>query len=56
MSRAGLAGARSGILADQVGMSKSGLFGHFRSKEDVQIELLKHAAEFGMPHVMGSPT
>ena len=52
MSQAGLAGVTLGVLADQVGMSKSGLFAHFRSKEDVQIELLSHMAEFAMAHVV----
>jgi AcrR family transcriptional regulator len=52
MSRSGLAGVTLGVLADQVGMSKSGLFAHFRSKEDVQIELLSHMAEFAMAHVV----
>jgi AcrR family transcriptional regulator len=33
-------------------MSKSGLFAHFRSKEDVQIELLTHMAEFARAHVI----
>jgi AcrR family transcriptional regulator len=46
MSQSGLSGVTLGLLADQVGMSKSGLFAHFRSKEDVQIELLNHMAEF----------
>src|ERR1700722_2906364 len=36
MSEAGLGGVTLGLLADQVGMSKSGLFAHFKSKEDVQ--------------------
>jgi AcrR family transcriptional regulator len=45
MSQAGLSGVTFGVLAEQVGMSKSGLFAHFRSKEDVQIELLNHMAE-----------
>jgi len=40
MSQAGLAGVTLGRLAEQVGMSKSGLFAHFRSKDDVQIGLL----------------
>ena len=40
------------VLADQVGMSKSGLFAHFRSKEDVQIDLLSHMAEFATAHVV----
>ena len=52
MSQAGLAGVTLGVLADQVGMSKSGLFAHFRSKEDVQIELLNHAAEFATERVL----
>jgi AcrR family transcriptional regulator len=52
MSQAGLAGVTLGVLAEQVGMSKSGLFAHFRSKEDVQIELLSHMAEFAMAHVV----
>lgn len=52
MSQSGLAGVTLGVLADQVGMSKSGLFAHFRSKEDVQIELLSHMAEFATAHVV----
>src|SRR5260370_1812836 len=52
MSQSGLSGVTLGVLADQVGMSKSGLFAHFRSKEDVQIELLSHMAEFAAAHVI----
>jgi AcrR family transcriptional regulator len=52
MSQSGLGGVTLGVLADQVGMSKSGLFAHFRSKEDVQIELLSHTAEFANAHVI----
>jgi AcrR family transcriptional regulator len=52
MSQSGLAGVTLGVLADQVGMSKSGLFAHFRSKEDVQIELLSHMEEFATAHVV----
>jgi AcrR family transcriptional regulator len=52
MSQSGLAGVTLGVLANQVGMSKSGLFAHFRSKEDVQIELLSHMAEFATAHVV----
>jgi AcrR family transcriptional regulator len=52
MSESGLSGVTLGVLADQVGMSKSGLFAHFRSKEDVQIELLTHMADFAMEHVV----
>lgn len=52
MSQSGLGGVTLGVLADQVGMSKSGLFAHFRSKEDVQIELLTHMSEFASAHVV----
>ena len=52
MSQSGLGGVTLGVLADRVGMSKSGLFAHFRSKEDVQIELLTHMAEFAQGHVI----
>jgi AcrR family transcriptional regulator len=52
MSQSGLAGVTLGVLADQVGMSKSGLFAHFRSKEDVQIELLSHMAQFATARVV----
>lgn len=33
----GITGLSLGRLADEVGMSKSGLFAHFRSKEDLQL-------------------
>jgi AcrR family transcriptional regulator len=52
MSESGLSGVTLGVLAEQVGMSKSGLFAHFRSKEDVQIELLTHTAEFAQARVV----
>lgn len=47
MSQEGLAGVTLGNLAERVGMSKSGLFAHFRSKESVQIELLDYVAILG---------
>jgi AcrR family transcriptional regulator len=40
----GLDGLSLARLADAVGMSKSGLFAHFGSKEDLQIEVLRAAA------------
>lgn len=43
-SQLGLQGITIGRLADSTGMSKSGLFGHFRSKEQLQIAVLDHAA------------
>lgn len=46
ISQAGLSGVTLGVLADRVGMSKSGLFAHFRSKEQVQIELLEYMVQF----------
>jgi AcrR family transcriptional regulator len=38
-------GLTIGALATELGMSKSGLFAHFGSKEDLQIEVLRAAAE-----------
>jgi AcrR family transcriptional regulator len=52
MSQSGLSGVTLGVLADQVGMSKSGLFGHFRSKEEIQIGLLQYMAEFAAARVV----
>src|SRR6266853_2720335 len=52
MSRSGLSGVTLGVLADQVGMSKSGLFAHFHSKEEVQIGLLQFMAEFAQARVV----
>ncbi|MEE6263597.1 TetR/AcrR family transcriptional regulator [Plantactinospora sonchi] len=43
--RLGLAGLTIGSLADRVEMSKSGLFGHFRSKEALQLAVLEYARE-----------
>jgi AcrR family transcriptional regulator len=34
-----------GSLADATGMSKSGLFAHFGSREDLQLAVLEHAAQ-----------
>jgi AcrR family transcriptional regulator len=42
-SELGLEGVTIGILAKATKMSKSGLFAHFQSKENLQIETLKHA-------------
>jgi AcrR family transcriptional regulator len=52
MSQHGLSGVTLGRLALQVGMSKSGVFAHFRSKEEVQIALLEYASQFAAPHVL----
>ena len=41
--RVGLSGLTIGTLAEQTELSKSGLFGHFRSKEALQLQVLEHA-------------
>jgi AcrR family transcriptional regulator len=41
--RVGLSGLTIGSLAEQAELSKSGLFGHFRSKEGLQLQVLEHA-------------
>ena len=40
-SRDGLEGLTIGLLADRMNMSKSGVFAHFGSREDLQIDVLK---------------
>lgn len=44
-SQHGLAGISLGTLAQRAHLSKSGLFAHFRSKEELEIELLRAAEE-----------
>ena len=41
----GLENVTIGSLASETKMSKSGLFAHFQSKENLQIAILKHAEE-----------
>src|SRR5881227_3457388 len=41
----GIAGLSLSRLADAVGMSKSGLFAHFGSKEELQLETIERADE-----------
>jgi AcrR family transcriptional regulator len=43
-SRDGLEGLSIGALAGALGLSKSGLFAHFGSKEALQVAVLEHAA------------
>ena len=52
MSKSGLSGVTLGPLADHAGMSKSGLFAHFGSKEDVQIGLLHYTGEVATEQVV----
>lgn len=44
-SRLGLSGLTIGSLANEVELSKSGLFGHFRSKEALQLQVLALSRE-----------
>jgi AcrR family transcriptional regulator len=43
-SRIGLRALSIGRLAEELGMSKSGLFGHFKSKEALELQVLELAA------------
>jgi AcrR family transcriptional regulator len=48
VSKAGLDGLTIGTLADATGMSKSGLFAHFGSREELLLAVLAHGeAHFG---------
>src|SRR5882672_8916666 len=51
-SEEGLEGLSLGRLADEVGMSKSGLFAHFRSKEDLQLAVVDAARDLFMEQVV----
>lgn len=44
-SRIGVSGLSIGALADKAGMSKSGLFAHFGSKEELQIAVLRESQQ-----------
>lgn len=44
LTTAGFSGVTLGLLAERAGMSKSGLFAHFRSKEELQLGLLTQAS------------
>ena len=52
LSKSGLAGVTLGMLATQTGMSKSGLFAHFKSKEEVQLQLLDETARIAQATVI----
>lgn len=43
-SQLGLEGLTIGRLAQELALSKSGLFAHFQSKEALQVQVLEHAA------------
>lgn len=44
-TRVGFGGLSLGVLAEQLSLSKSGLFAHFKSKEALQRAVLEHAIE-----------
>ena len=52
LSASGFAGVTIGVLANHVGMSKSGLFAHFKFKEDIDIALLERMADVANKHVV----
>ena len=52
----GLAGLTLGRLADDVGMSKSGLFAHFRSKEELQLQVLDETIARFQSRVVAPPS
>ena len=48
----GLTGLTLGGLAVEAGVSKSGLFAHFKSKEDLQLSLLEATVRLASAHVV----
>jgi AcrR family transcriptional regulator len=44
-SRSGFGGLSVGLLAERTGMSKSGLFAHFRSMDQLQLQVLARARD-----------
>jgi AcrR family transcriptional regulator len=50
-SRRGLDGLTLGVLAESLGLSKSGLYAHFRSKEALVLAVLEHARARYREHV-----
>jgi AcrR family transcriptional regulator len=51
-SAVGMRALTIGTLAEATQMSKSGLFAHFKSKEQLQLDVLDHAAELFIDMVM----
>jgi AcrR family transcriptional regulator len=52
----GIEGLSIGRLADEVGMSKSGLFAHFGSKEELQLATIEAASDVFAARVTGPAT
>ena len=51
-SRSGLEGLTIGHLAELMGLSKSGVFAHFRSKEALQVQTLAYGAQLFVDRVV----
>jgi AcrR family transcriptional regulator len=51
-SRIGLEQVTIGGLAKEAGLSKSGLYAHFQSKESLQIDILQHAGQLFVGSVL----
>ncbi len=51
-AKEGLESLSIGPLAERVGLSKSGLYAHFRSKEGLQLAVLEHARGDFVTHVL----
>ena len=49
----GLEGLSIGELAQHIGISKSGLYGHFKSKEELELATIETAAEIFDRDVVG---
>ena len=52
MRQYGVGGVTRGVPAERGGMSKSGLFAHFKSKDEVQIDLLEYSVRHGTPYIV----
>jgi len=52
LSRGGLASVTIGRLAEATGLSKSGLFAHFRSREALEVALLEETARVARNHIV----
>ena len=53
ISVGGFSGVSLGELADAAGMSKSGLFAHFQSKERLQLDLLESMEQMAAAYIVG---
>jgi AcrR family transcriptional regulator len=53
VSVTGLGGLTVGLLADRTNLSKSGLFAHFKSKEQLQVAVIERAADLFSQRVVG---